>query len=738
MRLHRNIFLTLLLFLPSLLVGANASEDSVSENSAASENSLPVSEMTTDTLLSSQENSRDKVTKTRRKKREQSPDDSLRQVRLDSIKANRRIFCWLSDGEVGFKKEGALDTSMSEFYVNNKALKQTVTLQTLGNLGSPSQSAIYADRANKTDFIFFQPYQMFYKSVDEILFFNTKDPFSYVDFYGGGTHNRSNRCIDGLFTVNAGSKLNFGLYGNWTKAYGAYPSLSTKYHNTGFFSSYGGEKFEYMAAVSFNGFESYESGGFLDDRSVSDPKNTGNMEPANIPVFQDDNAWNKVHNWNAYLHLKKHFGVERAVKVTPDSSRYEFVPATTIFYTFNSEADWRRYYERSLSPSGVDSFYHSYGLSDKVLYDSLKTVDSTHFWRMRHSVGVTLNEEFNKLMRFGLAAYVAYDLKKYSYLDKERSLASGPVTSHNDSLGYLMNPIYSATYQNKLGIGAKLTKHNGEAFTYDLYGEYFFLDEKMKAGSLNLGGNLSSKANWGKQRVEIEANASYNRECPDYFEEHYFSNHIEWNEDFDYKNTFSVDGTLRFPSFAFYDKLSLSATATMKNLSNYIYWNEKALPEQYDGTIQILSFAIRERACVWKFHWDNDLVFQKCSKQTILPLPSINWYSAAYLRFDKIFKVLNLQVGVDARWNSAYYAPNYMPATGQFFLQNPESENYGKYGEYLYMNAFVNFQLKRARFYVEMNHLNKLWTKKHNSLYMRGYALDPSYVKFGVSATLAH
>lgn len=727
MKLYTKIFLALLWWMPAIVMGAGETSDSLSVQEAKKDSVT----LSVDTLSS----------KKSRKHREELSEKEMERRRVrDSIMANRSIYCWRSEGPIGFKTEGALDTSMAEFYINNHALKETVNLQTLGNLGSPSQSAIFADRYNKTDFIFFQPYQLFYRPIDEIQYYNTKDPFSYVDYYGGGTHNRDNRFIDGLFTVNAGAKLNFGMYGNWTKAYGAYQSSSTKYHNIGFFSSYQGGSFEYMAAISINGFESYESGGFLDDRYISDPKNTGNMDPANIPVFSNENAFNKVRNWNAYLNLKKHFGFEKEVSVAKDSFKYEFVPVTSIIYTFESEADRRRYYERSLDPSGinVDSFYHAYGLNDKPLWDSLKTVDSTRFWHMKHAVGITLNEEFNKLMRFGLAAYVTLDVKKYTALDKERSLATGPVTHYNDSLGYLMNPVYTSTYKQKMGIGAKLSKHSGEAFTYDFFGEYYFLDEKERAGSLRLGGALSSKANWGKQRVEIEANVSYDRECPDYFEEHYFSNHIEWNRDFDYKNTFSVDGTLRFPTFAFYDKIGLSATATMKNLSNYIYWDRFALPAQYDGTIQVLSFAIRERASVWRFHWDNDLVLQKCSNNSILPLPSINWYSAAYFRFDKLFKVLNLQIGVDGRWNSAYYAPNYLPATGQFFLQNPESEFYQKYGEYLYMNAFVNFHLKRARFYLEMNHLNKLWTNKYNSLYMRGYAMDPSYLKFGLSLTLAH
>lgn len=729
MKLYSKIAVAFLLLMPSFAVSAEESADSLSQEVALRDSLAPV----VDTKV------RVKRDRAARKAENIAKERERRRVQ-DSIEANRRIYCWHADGPIGFKKVGGIDTAMAEFYINNKALRQTINLQTVGNLGSPSQSAIFVDRKNKTDFIFFQPYQLFYKPTDEILFFNTKDPFSYLDYYGGGTHNRDNRYIDGLFTVNANKKLNFGLYGNWTKAYGAYASTSTKYRNTGFFSSYDGGKIEYMAAVSFNAFESYENGGFTDDAYIADPKNTGNMEPVNIPVFSSDNAWNKAHNWNAYLNFKKHFGFEREVKIAEDSSTYEYVPITSIVYTFNSEVDWRRFYERSLKSGGlpIDSFYHAYGLSDKYLVDSLKTVDSTHYSRMKHTVGVTLNEEFNKLMRFGLAAYVTFDMKKYAYLDKKASLATGPATRENDSLGYLINPVYSSTFRNKMGVGAKLSKHSGETITYDFFGEYYFLDEKERAASLNLGGSLASKAYWGKQRVEIEANASYVRECPDFFEEYYYSNHIEWDRDFDYKNSLSIDGTLRFPTFAFYDKLGLSATATMKNLSNYIYFDRNALPQQYDGTIQLISIALSERASVWRLHWDNDLVFQKCSKESILPLPTLSWYSAAYLRFDKLFKVLNLQIGVDGRWNTAYYAPNYMPATGQFFLQNPESEYYTKYGDYLYMNAFVNFQLKRARFYVELNHLNKLWSKKHNSLYMRGYAMDPTYVKFGLSATLAH
>ena len=65
-----------------------------------------------------------------------------------------RLYSWNYKGALAYKENAGLDTSMVEFYINNPAQKQTIALQTLGNLGSPSQSAIFMQRTNKTDYIF--------------------------------------------------------------------------------------------------------------------------------------------------------------------------------------------------------------------------------------------------------------------------------------------------------------------------------------------------------------------------------------------------------------------------------------------------------------------------------------------------------------------------------------------------------------------------------------------------------
>ena len=650
-----------------------------------------------------------------------------------------RLYSWNYKGALAYKENAGLDTSMVEFYINNPAQKQTIALQTLGNLGSPSQSAIFMQRTNKTDYIFFQPYQMIYKSSEDVLYFNTRRPFSYLNYYGGGIHNRDNRRLDGLFSVNVNPKVNFGLYGDWTKAYGCYNSLSTKFHNAGFFGSYDGSHHQLGVSVSFNGFESYENGGFTNDKNITDPKNTGKMEPMNIPVFFSNNDWTKVHNWNLDFNYKYHFGIEKEVEVSPDSVRTELIPVTSILYHFNLESDWRRFYERNTMSGGfgVDSFYHTYQLDDTLYYNRASSIDSSRFMQMKHTVGIMLNEEYNTLMKFGFAAYATYKIKKYTYLDEGLTRNATNVTPHNDSLGYLYNPMYNQIYRNKFGVGAQLSKHQGAAFTYDFYGEYYFIDEKKTASTFEFGGRLSSDAKWGKQPVKLNARAKFERFCPEFYEDYYYSNHIYWNNDFENKQNLTINGSLSFPYFAFYNGLGLGVMADFQNLHNYIFWNKKAKPEQYKDNLQVMTLGLTENARVWHLHWDNKLIFQQVSNEEVLPLPKLSWYSAGYLRFDHLFNVLNIQLGVDVRWNSAYYAPYYMPATGQFFVQDLTSPDSQKYGDYIYMNAFINVHLKRVRFYLEFNHLNKLWSNHYNYLYTRGYAMDPSYLKFGLSATLA-
>jgi hypothetical protein len=129
------------------------------------------------------------------------------------------------------------------------------------------------------------------------------------------------------------------------------------------------------------------------------------------------------------------------------------------------------------------------------------------------------------------------------------------------------------------------------------------------------------------------------------------------------------------------------------------------------------------------FNWENEIVYQKSSKEDILPLPALSAYSNIYLLF-RIAKVLRVQLGADVRYFTEYYAPDYAPIIQQYAVQDPATRI--KLGNYPICNAYVNFHLKHCRFYVNVNHVNEgTGTKK--AFLVPHYPINPLNIHFGLS-----
>ena len=80
-------------------------------------------------------------------------------------------------------------------------------------------------------------------------------------------------------------------------------------------------------------------------------------------------------------------------------------------------------------------------------------------------------------------------------------------------------------------------------------------------------------------------------------------------------------------------------------------------------------------------------------------------YGNLYIKTGLAKKVLQLELGADVRYFTKYYAPDYSPAIGQFYNQNPEDKI--EIGSYPIVNVYANLHLKRTRFFVMMYHINQ-------------------------------
>ena len=107
----------------------------------------------------------------------------------------------------------------------------------------------------------------------------------------------------------------------------------------------------------------------------------------------------------------------------------------------------------------------------------------------------------------------------------------------------------------------------------------------------------------------------------------------------------------------------------------------------------------------------------------------MNLYTNLYLRF-KIAKVLKCDLGADMRWFTKYNAPEYVPGIAQYAVQ----ENHDirvETGNYPIINAYANFHLKQARFFVMMSHVNA--GEGGNYFFTPHYPLNTRVFRFGIS-----
>ena len=103
------------------------------------------------------------------------------------------------------------------------------------------------------------------------------------------------------------------------------------------------------------------------------------------------------------------------------------------------------------------------------------------------------------------------------------------------------------------------------------------------------------------------------------------------------------------------------------------------------------------------FHVDMQQFLQHSTDKVQVDVPVWASKNSIYTDFTLFRRALRMQVGIDIRYYTAFAPDAYDPATGLFFQQDTET------GDYLWGDAFINLQVKRASIYVKAGHINALW-----------------------------
>ncbi len=574
-----------------------------------------------------------------------------------------------------------VDTVHLNYQISNPIDRFSIANSFNGNLGSPIQSKLYFDRPANSDFIFSNAYFPYIMNANSATFYNTKTPYSNLDYNTGGTTFRSEDHIKFLFTANVNKRLNFGTTLDYTYAVGEYKNQAVKRFSGSLFGSYTGKHYSSNGVLSTNNISNFENGGTVDSTTI----NPNGLETSLIDTRLL--GYSNYQQNQIYYNQQYSVGFERAVRVNKDSVRMDYVPVTRFAHTFKYDDVRKRYFE----PTTDTTFY-------KNTYFPLKqTNDSSALQTLTNTFSISLVEEFNKWMPFGLTAFIENEIQHYTF--------------NKDTL---INSMYKSTTR----IGGVLSKQRGQVFKYNVLGQLDFVG--YKAGNFLLEGNVGGFFKVWNDSIALIANGFVRNDNPSYFLQHYESNHFIWNNNFVNIYRTHVGGTFSIPTRLF------SLNVSVENITKYIYFNSIALPQQFSGNIQVLAANLKQDFHVGKFGLENNVVYQVSSQPGVLALPELALYHNLYYD-DLWFKVLSMQIGVNVRYHTSYYAPSYMPATGQFYTQSKIL-----IGNYPVVNAYINFHLKRTRFFIEYYNINQMFVK--GAYYsMPNYPIDPAVMKMGVS-----
>lgn len=629
------------------------------------------------------------------------------------------LHAWKIEERFGERIQVPIDTIMHGFQNSNDTGGPTGHYSFLGNLGAPRISHVFFERKDPSQFFFTDPYDFTVRKPSDIIYTDTKSPFTNLTYYKQGDGRYGEERFKAYFAVNVNKRLGFGFDIDYTYGRGKYQSQSTALFNGNLFAYYHGDKYDMHFSFINENLKVAENGGITDDRYVTDPlemaEGERTYETYNIPTNLND-IWNNNTGYHAFLTQRYNVGFYRDETTENDTvSKRVFVPVTSFIHSVKVDIDRRKYVSYNIQQNN-DYFEHNYLGTDSL--------DITRHFSVKNTIGISLREGFNKWAKAGLTAFMSFEHRNFTMTD-----------TVPDSPGQRIDTPHK---ENVLSIGGQLSKQQGKTLHYNVTGEIAMIGED--AGQFTVEGNGDLNFKLFNDTVRLEADAYIKNLNPTFYFRHFHSKHYWWDNDLSKIMRTRVRGKLSI------DRWCTQLSAGVENIKNYTYLGNTSVGytddqgkrtykndiavQQHSGNVQVFSATLRQDFKIGILHLDNEITYQKTSDADVLPLPELVLYHNLYLKFALAKKVLKIEMGADMRYFTQYYAPDYAPAIGQFYLQNPETRY--KLGGYPMLNAYLNLHLKRTRIFVQMyNLLQRQGDKSY--FYIPHYPLNPRILKIGIS-----
>lgn len=501
-----------------------------------------------------------------------------------------------------------------------------------------------------------------FKEANEIRYSSVATPVTELYFK---TVMKQGQNVDAFFTVNVSPRLNFSIAYKGLRSEGRYINQLSSTGNFRFTTSYSTKNKRYFANAHFVSQDilNEENGGIT---TVED------FESEN-PDFQNRERL-EVYLTDAKSFLKgKRVFLDHLFRVNSTEGNNNLY----VSHQFNYENKYFEYNQATVPSSVGGKTVYRFG-------DSYKTSginDQTHYNKTYNKVGLTYeNTTLGKFQFFADDFFSNYYYNQILILDNQTipSSLSRRINSIGGQYDYQKNKwtgkflfSRSVTNQSLSDLDAKLQ--------YEL--------------------NDETQLSFQYQNINKLANDNYNL---------YQSSYVNYNWSNDFKNE-KINSIIVNADSPWVD-----VSVQYSTLNDHLYFADVSSPDQiaqnqqiiaptqYANTINYLSVKASNEFKIGKFALDNTILYQKSDQSNnILNVPEFLTRNTLYYSQDIFHKALFFQTGVTFNYFTNYYANEYNPVIGEFFVQEKK-----EIGNFANLDFFFNARIQRTRVYLIAEHFN--------------------------------
>lgn len=627
------------------------------------------------------------------------------------IDTSKNINTWKLQHNFTRFEETPLDTNMHQIQRDyNPVFKHGFSYEYLGNLGLALNHVDFFLRPEPDAFLFGRGWEPYLKTPARTIFFNTKTPFTSLAYHNIPFVEWREENVEALHTQNFSPFTNFGIEFNILAGKDLYENQATRVNRVGLFGSHAKDKYSIFGTFYYNDFKVGDNGGLVDLESFLAAEEEKNW------LYAVNLTEAKSHYRDLSLFITQKYNLVERQTFT-DTLGNTTTTGKTLSVSYQLHLDRQmKDYEDIVDPENLSPVYNNYYYEDENARDSASENKLSNVFQL-----ILGDPDFDKI---SIRAYVGHEFRHFGALSPHPT----PVFSHVDTLSTIPLELdsvfrdsavarFDSRNFNDVYVGFHMAGPTTGIWDWVIDGKYYLMGYYQNDFQVN-----ATFSREFLEKADLGIRGSLEHRRPHYFTNNYSSSFIQWENDF--PSLFRIKGE----AFVNSQALEMEIRAGAAYLSNYVYWDQEALPQLHDRDLLILSGYFSKHFRLLGYNSDNKILVQYTTENEVLRLPLAALYSSNYWNQSLFKGALVADLGFDFYFTTKYKASAYMPATGVFHLQDEYDV-----GGYPFLNVFLAFRVKRTRIYVSYNNLlHGVGFVGHNYFTTYQYPMKPRNFRFGL------